>query len=160
MTKTNAKENGKVTFSSQSQTQPFHLLLLWQPSLPLWLPTKARGQRYISENIVESQFICTFQIIGKIIDMRHLEIFAIGIVVPGKTSKIIDIQENDLSLTPSNSCSLPPLPSSPNCKDPAFTGTVLPKPRRIVLMLLFGFEVFVQYVSNKTRQNFGQNPQN
>ena len=44
-------------------------------------------------------------------------------------------------VVPSKSCSLPPLPSSPNCKDPAFTGTVLPKPRRIVLMLLFGFEV-------------------
>ena len=45
-------------------------------------------------------------------------------------------------VAPSKSCSLPPLPSSPNCKDPAFTGTVLPKPRKIVLMLLFGFEVF------------------
>ena len=45
-------------------------------------------------------------------------------------------------LPPSNSCSIPPLPSKPICKDPAFTGTVLPKPRRIVLMLLFGFEVF------------------
>ena len=43
---------------------------------------------------------------------------------------------------PSNSCSLPPLPSSPICNDTAFTGTLLPKPRRIVLMLLFGFEVF------------------
>ena len=44
-------------------------------------------------------------------------------------------------VAPSASCSLPSLPSSPVCKDPAFTGAVLPKSRRIVLMLLFGFEV-------------------
>ena len=48
---------------------------------------------------------------------------------------------------PSNSCSIPPLPSNPTCNDPAFTGTVLPKPRRIVLMLLFGFEVFTPFLS-------------
>ena len=44
-------------------------------------------------------------------------------------------------VAPSGSCSLPSLPSSPVCKDPAFTGAVLHKSRRIVLMLLFGFEV-------------------
>ena len=44
-------------------------------------------------------------------------------------------------MAPSNSCSLPPLPSVPNCKDPAFSGTLLPKPRKIALMLLFSFEV-------------------
>ena len=51
-------------------------------------------------------------------------------------------------VAPSTSCSPPPLPSSPSCKDPAFTGTVLPKPRRIVLMLLFGFEVFNPLLSS------------
>ena len=44
-------------------------------------------------------------------------------------------------MAPSNNCSLPPLPSVPNCKDPAFTGALLPKPRKIALMLLFSFEV-------------------
>ena len=34
--------------------------------------------------------------------------------------------------------SLPPLPS---CSDPAFTGKVLPTRRKIVHMILFGFEV-------------------
>ena len=51
-------------------------------------------------------------------------------------------------VAPSASCSLPSLPSSPVCKDPAFTGAVLPKSRRIVLMLLFGFEVFNPLLSS------------
>lgn len=43
---------------------------------------------------------------------------------------------------PSNtSCSPPPLPPLPSCSDPAFTGKVLPTRRKIVHMILFGFEV-------------------
>ena len=42
---------------------------------------------------------------------------------------------------PSPSCHPPPLTSPPSCTDPAFSGQLLAKPRKLALMLLFGFEV-------------------
>ena len=42
---------------------------------------------------------------------------------------------------PSLSCSPPPLPSNPICNDTAFSGQQLQKPRKLALMLMFGFEV-------------------
>ena len=42
---------------------------------------------------------------------------------------------------PNSSCTRPHLPLSPSCKDPAFTGKLLPKKRKIVHMILFSFEV-------------------
>ena len=42
---------------------------------------------------------------------------------------------------PNSSCKAPTLPLSPSCKDPAFTGKQLPRKRKIVHMILFGFEV-------------------
>ena len=42
---------------------------------------------------------------------------------------------------PNSSCTIPPLPSAPSCEDPAFTGKLLPRKRKIVHMILFSFEV-------------------
>ena len=42
---------------------------------------------------------------------------------------------------PNSSCPIPPLPSAPSCQDPAFTGKLLPRKRKIVHMILFSFEV-------------------
>ena len=42
---------------------------------------------------------------------------------------------------PSPSCRPPPLPTEPICNDTAFSGQRLDKPRKLALMLLFGFEV-------------------
>ena len=45
--------------------------------------------------------------------------------------------------SPSPSCAPPTLPPFPSCKDPAFTGKLLPKKRKLVHMILFGFEVIL-----------------
>ena len=42
---------------------------------------------------------------------------------------------------PSPMCQPPPLPSLASCTDQAFSGQLLAKPRKLALMLLFGFEV-------------------
>ena len=42
---------------------------------------------------------------------------------------------------PSPSCRPPPLPTEPICNDTAFSGQRLDKPRKLALMLMFGFEV-------------------
>ena len=42
---------------------------------------------------------------------------------------------------PSPSCHPPPLPPNPTCNDTAFSGHRLKKPRKLALMLMFGFEV-------------------
>ena len=41
----------------------------------------------------------------------------------------------------SPTCRPAPLPSSPTCNDTAFSGHQLQKPRKLALMLMFGFEV-------------------
>ena len=45
------------------------------------------------------------------------------------------------SSPPNSSCQPPLLPSSPSCKDSAFTGKQLPRKRKIAHMILFSFEV-------------------
>ena len=42
---------------------------------------------------------------------------------------------------PNTTCSPPRLPLQPTCSDSAFTGQLLPHPRKIVHMILFAFEV-------------------
>jgi len=42
---------------------------------------------------------------------------------------------------PSLTCHPTPLPSKPICNDTAFSGDLLEKPRKLALMLMFGFEV-------------------
>ena len=42
---------------------------------------------------------------------------------------------------PNSSCTIPSLPSTPSCQDPAFTGKLLARKRKIVHMILFSFEV-------------------
>jgi len=44
-------------------------------------------------------------------------------------------------IPPSPSCQPPPLPTEPICNDTAFSGQRLDKPRKLALMLMFGFEV-------------------
>ena len=44
---------------------------------------------------------------------------------------------------PNSSCAPPPPSASPSCKDPAFTGKLLPEKRKLVHMILFGFEVII-----------------
>ena len=45
------------------------------------------------------------------------------------------------SVPPNLSCRPPNLPSNPTCNDTAFSGHQLQKPRKLALMLMFGFEV-------------------
>ena len=49
-------------------------------------------------------------------------------------------------IPPFPSCQPPPLPTEPICNDTAFSGQQLDKPRKLALMLMFGFEVDLYFL--------------
>ena len=66
------------------------------------------------------------------------------------------VASQDPSSPPNSSCTLPAIPPSliaSPCKDPAFSGQILQKPRRIIHVILFGFEVSILEIHMRTGGN-------
>ena len=81
-----------------------------------------------------------------------------GVELPYSSDPILSLSSL-ASLTPpvapSSSCSPPEIPSIPSCSsDPGLTGKLLSSPRKLVLMMLFGFEVDTLEISLREQLNW------